>query len=314
MTVAGKVALVTGASRGIGRGIALGLVKAGAKVVITGRFKAAAARSDGFPGGLDATAAELTAAAQNGGSCRALACDHADDAAVEAVFDNIFANEGRLDILVNNAFSGVDSKGGDLRGNFWDRPLSHWDSFHVVGLRSHYTATVLAVRRWVKIGATKGALVVNVSSAAGAGYVFDVAYGVGKMGVDRLTADSAKELGEHGVTVVSLWPGAVATEIVQANLKAGTAENPEAFTDLESPEMSGRAIVALASDPNMQRWTGKVCLNPELAEEYGFTDVDGKIHWGAGEFMKMMRKAMSYPPSQWQLPKKKKAVSPQAKL
>ena len=133
-------------------------------------------------------------------------------------------------------------------------------------------------------------------------------------GVDRLTADSAKELGEHGVTVVSLWPGAVATEIVQANLKAGTAENPETFTDLESPEMSGRAVVALASDPNMQRWTGKVCLNPELAEEYGFTDVDGEIHWGAGKFMKMMRKAMSYPPSQWQLPKKKKAGSPQAKL
>merc|ERR1712060_415929 len=191
------------------------------------------------------------------------------------------------------------------------------DSFHVVGLRSHYTATVLAVRKWVKAGATKGNLIVNISSAAGAGYVFDVAYGVGKMGVDRLTADSAQELREHGVTVVSLWPGAVATEVVEANLKAGTAENPEAFADKESPEMTGRAIVALASDPERHRWTGKVCLNPELAQEYNFTDVDGHIHWGAGDFMKMMRKAMNYPPSQWQLPKKKKAsknATPHARL
>merc|ERR1712226_989808 len=180
--------------------------------------------SDGLMGGLDGTAAELSAAAQNGGSCRALACDHANDEAVEAVMDDIFATEGRLDILVNNAFSGVDSKGGDLRGNFWERPLSHWDSFHVVGLRSHYTASVLTVRRWVKTG-TRGTLIVNVSSAAGCGYVFDVAYGVGKMGVDRLTADSAKELENHGVAVVSIWPGAVATEVVEKNLRQGTAKD-----------------------------------------------------------------------------------------
>merc|ERR1712050_567600 len=153
---------------------------------------------------------------------------------------------------------------------------------------------------------------VNISSAAGCGYVFDVAYGVGKAGVDRLTADSAKELEEHGISVVSVWPGAVATEVVQNNLKAGTAKNAEAFTDLESPEMTGRGVVALGSDADVQRWTGKVVLVPELAEEYGFTDIDGKVHWGAGNFMKIMRKSMKYPPSHWQLPKKKGA--PQAKL
>merc|ERR1719238_2079244 len=124
------------------------------------------------------------------------------------------------------------------------------------------------------------------------------------MGVDRLSADSAQELKEHGITVVSLWPGAVATEVVQDNLKQGRAENPEVFTDLESPEMTGRSIVALASDPEVMRWTGKVLLTPELAEEYGFTDTDGTIHWGGNNFMKMMRKAMNHPPSQWQLPKK----------
>mmetsp|Transcript_14512 Transcript_14512/g.23813 ORF Transcript_14512/g.23813 Transcript_14512/m.23813 type:complete len:313 (+) Transcript_14512:52-990(+) len=312
MAVAGRVALVTGASRGIGRGIALSLVKEGAKVFITGRHKGGA-RADGLMGGLEATAAELNAAASSGGSCQALVCDHANDAAVEGVISQIFTSEGRLDILVNNAFSGVDSQGGDLRGNFWERPLSHWDSFHVVGLRSHYTASVLAARHWVKAG-TRGPLIVNISSAAGAAYVFDVAYGVGKIGVDRLTADSAHELKDHGVTVVSLWPGAVRTEVVEKNLKAGTAESPEVFSDLESPEMTGRSVVALASDPDVMRWTGKVLLTPELGEEYGFTDIDGKIHWGAGDFMKMMRRMMSAPPSQWKLPKKKSKEAPQAKL
>merc|ERR1712060_213299 len=121
------------------------------------------------------------------------------------------------------------------------------------------------------------------------------------------------ELKDHGITVVSLWPGAVATEIVQKNLKAGTAESPETFTDLESPEMSGRAVVALGADAQVMRWTGKVLLTPELGEEYGFTDVDGKIHWGAGDFMKMMRTAMNYPPSQWKLPKNKDSAA-KAKL
>jgi len=312
MAVAGKIALVTGASRGIGRGIALALVKEGANVLITGRH--AGGRTDGLMGGLDATAADLNAAAKHGGSCRAVVCDHANDAAVEKVINDIFAKEGRLDILVNNAFAGIDSKGGDLRGSFWDRPLSHWDAFHVVGLRSHYTASVLAARCWVK-GKTSG-LIVNISSAAGCGYTFDVAYGVGKMAVDRLTADSAHELKEHGVAVVSVWPGAVETEVVKEVLAKGASANPEAFSDLESPEMTGRAVVALATDPNVMKWTGKVALVPELAEEYGFTDTDGKIHWGAQSFMKLMRKAMNRPPSQWQLPKKtkEKSASPQSKL
>lgn len=305
MSISGKVALVTGASRGIGRGIAMALAKEGAKVIITGRQKSKAT-AEVAVGGLEATAAEISAAALSGGSCKAVFCDHADDVSVEQAIADIFAVEGRLDILVNNAFSGADSGGGDLRGNFWDRPLSHWDSFHVVGLRSHYTATVLAVRRWIKAG-TRGPLVVNVGSAAGLAYFFDVAYGAGKMAVDRLTADSAHELKEHGVAVVSIWPGAVKTEVVERNLKAGTAKNPEAFADMESTEMTGRGIAALAADPDVMRWTGKVALTPELGEEYGFTDIDGKVHWGANDFMRQARKGMGFPPTQWRLPKKQKA-------
>lgn len=305
MSVAGKVALVTGASRGIGRGIAMALAKEGARVIVTGRQKS---RQTGElqAGGLEGSAAEINAAALSGGSCKAVFCDHADDASVEKAIAEIFASEGRLDILVNNAFSGADSDDGDLRGSFWDRPLSHWDSFHVVGLRSHYAATVLAVRHWVKAG-TRGPLVVNIGSAAGLAYFFDVAYGAGKAGVDRLTADSAHELKEHGVAVVSIWPGAVKTEVVQRNLDTGKAKNPEAFADMESTEMTGRGIAALAADPDVMRWSGKVALTPELGEEYGFTDTDGKIHWGGNDFMRQARKGMGYPPSQWRLPKKQKA-------
>jgi dehydrogenase/reductase SDR family protein 1 len=240
-------------------------------------------------------------------------CDHAKDSTVEKVIDDIFTQDGHLDILVNNAFSGVDSGGGDLRGKFWDKPFSHWDSFHVVGLRSHYIATVLAARRWAT-GNAGMPLVVNISSAAGFSYIMDVAYGVGKAGVDRLTADSAKEMKDLGVAVVSVWPGAVRTEVVEKNLKEGKAENPEVFADLESPEMTGRGIVALASDPQVMRWTGRVVLTPELAEEYGFTDTDGKVHWGAGDLFKTIRQGMQYPPSHWRPPKKSKGASIPAKL
>jgi len=244
-----------------------------------------------------------------------MACDHADDAAVERVINDIFVNRGRLDILVNNAFSGLDSEGGDLRGKFWERPVSHWDSFHVVGLRSHYTATVLAARHWAK-GSVGAPLIINISSAAGFGYVFDVAYGVGKMGVDRLTADSAKELRELGVAVISVWPGAVKTEIVERNLQSGKLANPHLFKDMESPEMTGQAVVALASDPDVMRWTGKVAMTPELAQEYGFKDKDGQVHWGADDFMKQIRKGMRFPPAQWSIPKKnkKEEQGPRARL
>jgi dehydrogenase/reductase SDR family protein 1 len=155
------------------------------------------------------------------------------------------------------------------------------------------------------------ALIVNISSAAGAGYVFDVAYGVGKMGVDRLTADTAMELKEHGVTVVSIYPGAVATEVVKKGIESGNSTMTDGglFDQMESVEFSGRGVVALAADPNKMRFTGKVLLTPELAEIYGFKDVDGAVPWGKDDFLKMIRKMMGGPPSQWRLPKAKKPVA-----
>lgn len=200
---------------------------------------------------------------------------------------------------MNNAFGGVDFQGGDLRAPFWKKPLWQWDAFHKVGLRSHYAALSLVARKWV--AKSQSGLVINIGSAAGAGYVFDVAYGVGKAGVDRLTSDAATEFKQRGldITVLSVWPGAVRTEVVEKNLKEGTIADPQIFADLESVEFCGRGISCLAVDDDVKRFNGKVVLTPELAEEYGFVDIDGQVHWGHQEFLKQVRVAMSHPPPQW---------------
>jgi len=309
MSCQGKVVLVTGASRGVGRGIAIACAKEGAAVIITGRHKAG--RSDHLTGGLDATAAEIAGLSKFGGTCMAMTCDHDDDAQTQKVVNEIFKTHGRIDVLVNNAFSGADFDGDINATRFWEKPLTQWDQFHRVGLRSHYVASSLCARHWVPN--KQQALIVNISSAAGAAYVFDVAYGVGKNGVDRLTADTARELNYHGITVVSIYPGAVATEVVNKGKDSGnsTMTDRGLFEQMESVEFSGRGVAALAADPNKMRFSGKVLMTPELAEMYGFTDVNGAVPWGKDNFLKMIRKMMGGPPSQWKL---SKANKPAAKL
>lgn len=315
-----KVCLVTGASRGIGLGIATALAKEGAVVYITGRHAAEDGRSDGLVGGGAAACEKVNATAASGGRCEYLQCDHADDAKVESTIEGIFSKEGRLDLLVNNAFSGQDNDNlatKSIGQPFWQKPLWLWDAQHRVGLRSHYASTVFCARSWEKSG-QKGALVVNVSSPGGLDYLFDVSYGVAKTGVDRLTSDMAIELNSQSVAVVSVWPGAVKTELVaKAASDAKTSKKPAyhsgtvgkgvfskanvqgvKWNETESVEFTGRGIVAMLADNQvLDRWSGRVALTPELAEFYGFTDVDGTLPWG---FMRNFRAgAMSRPPSQW---------------
>jgi dehydrogenase/reductase SDR family member 1 len=259
--LAGKIAIVTGASRGVGRGIALGLGEAGATVYVTGRSTAGHATT-ALPGTVDETAADVT---RLGGRGIAVRCDHAVDADVAALFARVDAEAGRVDILVNNAFAIPD---GNLVVPFWECPISFWDTMHTVGLRSHYVAAVHAARRMV---AQKSGLIVNVSSFGAKIYAVNVAYGVGKAGVDRMSRDMGRELRPHGVTAVSLWPGVVKTERLQIE--------PERFpfdqSNAESPQFSGRAVAALAADPALLRHTGQALVVAELAETYGFTDIDG---------------------------------------
>ena len=262
--LAGKVAVVTGASRGIGKGCAIELAAAGAVVYLTGR--SVREGDAALPGTVGATAAEIASA---GGDAIAIACDHRDDAAVEALFARVDRERGRLDVLVNNAFLIPNELTSGRK--FYEVPISNWDDMIDVGTRSAYVASVFAARRMTKRGS---GLIANISSSGATKYAWHVAYGVGKAALDRLTADTAHELRELGVAVVSLWPGLVRTERVEKY----AAQLP-AFQKLksESQRFTGRAVAALAADPDVLRHSGRALAARDLADLYGFTDVDGTL-------------------------------------
>jgi NAD(P)-dependent dehydrogenase (short-subunit alcohol dehydrogenase family) len=219
-------------------------------------------------GTIHQTAAEVT---QIGGQGIAVRCDHRDDEQVRALFERIAREHGRLDILVNNVWGGYEhfNDGTEFwkEGGFWTVPISRWDSMFQAGVRPHYVASVLAAPLMIAQG---GGLIVNISFGAATKDDAGVAYGVAKAADDRMAACMAHELRPHGVAAVSLYPGLVRTEAV---LAAGD------FFDLsnsEAPQFIGRAVAALAADPNIMARSGQVLVAARLALEYGFTDIDGK--------------------------------------
>ncbi len=260
----GQIAVVTGASRGIGKGIALELGVTGATVYVTGRTV-----DDGgavVPGTVGATADEVT---RLGGNGIAVRCDHSNDEEIQALFERIRSEQGRLDILVNNAFTVPSEPIFD--GKFWTHSVTLWDELIHVGCRAHYVASHAAAQMMVE---QSTGLIVNISSFAGAAYIFSVPYGVGKAAVDRMAKDMAVELRPYDVTCVSLWPGVVRTEYLLKQHAAG--EVPFTMENAESPRFTGRAVVAVASDPKRIEKTGQVLICYEIAHEYGFTDIDGR--------------------------------------
>lgn len=270
-----RIAVVTGASRGIGKGIALELGAAGATVYVTGR----SVEPGAIPGTIGQTAAEID---ELGGTGVAVACDHHDDAQVEALFARVAADHGRLDILVNNVYSAPDLVPW-LGKRFWELPIEAWDQVIDIGTRSHYVASVLAAPLLLANG---GGLIVNVSSSGAVSYGHNVVYGVGKAAVDKMTADMAVDLAGTGVAVVSLWPGLVHTELLDLG---ATREGDEVYIELpgegrfdlsgaETPRFLGRAVVALADAPDLADRSGRAFASAALARELGFTDLDGTIH------------------------------------
>lgn len=257
------VAVVTGASRGVGKGIALALGGKGATVYVTGRTRQSGEAP--LPGTIYETAEAVTAA---GGKGIALYCDHAKDGDVKAVFERVAEESKRLDLLVNN----VASIHPDIvkPGPFWEKPIAFAELINV-GLRSQYVASYYAAPIMVR---QRHGLIVSISFYGAVCYFHGPAYGAQKAGVDKMMADMAVDLRPYNVAAVSVWPGAVFTELVQQLVR----QNPgfAQTANFETPQFTGLVIEALYRDPNLMALSGKTFIGAELAQKYDIRDINGK--------------------------------------
>lgn len=257
----GRVAVVTGSSRGIGRGIAVGLGEAGATVYITGR-----STGDG-PLTIDTTATLVNEA---GGTGIAVQTDFFDDAAIESLYERIRSEQGQLDIHVNNAFKIPDPP--VWGGKFWEHPIQVWDDQVGIGLRAAYVASVHAARLMMEADSLR--FMVNISSSGSERYALSTSYGIAKSGTDRLTRDFAVEGKDDGLVVVGLWPSQVLTEFILDSIERGDISLDEEHA--ETPLYTGRVVAALANDSVRAERSGQVFTTAELAVHYDIQDERGK--------------------------------------
>lgn len=257
------IAVVTGASRGAGRGIAIALGSHGCTVYVTGRSEKVGDAS--FPGTIYETAEAVTAA---GGKGIAVRVDHSDDTQVKDLFERVQREQGRLDILVNNAFATHDQL--TAPGNFWEKPLAIADTL-TVGVRSSYVASYYAAPIMVK---QRRGLVIFTSSTGSVHYVFGPAYGAHKASMDKFAADMAVDFKDYHVAALSIWMGPLLSERMQALI----ASDPEKYRHLqfETTEFTGHIIWALYNDPNVMDISGQTVIGAELALRYGIRDANGQ--------------------------------------
>jgi dehydrogenase/reductase SDR family member 1 len=267
--LSGRVALVTGASKNIGKGIALEVAAAGATVYLTARTLE---DTPDALGSLERTASEINAA---GGDAVPVQCDHGDDASVAQVFEQIAQGHGRLDLVVNVASPNFSAMVGRP---FWELDLSDITQCLDIGPRSNYVTTVFAARIMIP---QRSGVVINVSSHGANEYLLSVPYGVGKAAIDKVTRDTALELRDYGIAVVSVWPGLVLTEgLLSVAVTESDGRRTLDGLDLsfgETPKFNGKAVVALASDPDIVERAGGSFRSSRLAREYGFTEDDGSL-------------------------------------
>lgn len=259
------VAVVTGASRGAGRGIAVALGSHGATVYVTGRSEKPGDAPLG--GTIHATAAAITAA---GGQGIAVRCDHADDADVAALFAQVEREQCRLDILVNNACALHDQL--TAPGQFWEKPLAVADML-TVGLRSAYVASWHAAPLMVR---ARSGLIAFTSASGAAHYVYGPAYGAHKAGLDKFAADMAVDLRDFGVAAVSIWMGALLTERLQGVIAADPDKFRHLDGQLETPEFSGHVLWGVLNDPERMALSGRTLIGAEAALRYGLSDAEGR--------------------------------------
>ena len=259
------IAVVTGASRGAGRGIAIALGSHGCTVYVTGRSEKPGDAA--LPGTIHETAAAVSAA---GGEGIAVRVDHGDDDQIRALFERVQHEQRRLDILVNNACALHDLL--TAPGNFWEKPLEIADMLDV-GLRSGYVASYYAAPMMV---AQRSGLIVFTSASGAVHYVYGPAYGAHKAGMDKFAADMAVDLKDYHVATLSIWMGALLTD----RLKMVIASDPAKYGHLENlaetPEFTGHVIWALYRDPKLMEMSGQTVIGAELAVKYGIKDKDGR--------------------------------------
>jgi NAD(P)-dependent dehydrogenase (short-subunit alcohol dehydrogenase family) len=253
----GTVAVVTGASRGAGRGIALVLGGAGATVYVTGRSIIGAPSGPGREGTIEETAEAVNARGGHGIHVR---CDHTDDAQVQSLFARVRHERGRLDLLVNNAWGGYEQRSDEpevafFGTPFWEQPLWRWEGMFTAGVRAHFLASRHAAPLLVEHRDERPGLVVNTIAWAFGAYLGNVLYDTAKAATARLAFGMAEDLRPHRVAAVALAPGHLGVT--------------------ETPEYIGRAVATLAADPDLMVKTGSLLTVGELAREYAFTDIDG---------------------------------------
>jgi dehydrogenase/reductase SDR family member 1 len=264
----GKVAIVAGGSRGIGRGCVLELAANGAKVYVLGRTLNEG--EGALPGSLSKTVKE---AAELGGVAIPVVCDLRSDAKIAETFARVVGESGGVDILVNSTFDLPEGCGnGDP---FYATPISYWDDMTGISARSVYVTTWHAAQHMIP---RRSGLIVNVSSQGSREYFVHATYGIAKSALDRIGQDTGNELAPHGIAVVTLWPSFVLTE----RILAFDAEEWEVdLAGAETPRFPGRCVVALATDPKVVARSGKIYSTRQIAERYGFTDLDGSLPKGA---------------------------------
>ncbi|WP_201715743.1 SDR family NAD(P)-dependent oxidoreductase [Rossellomorea arthrocnemi] len=264
-----KVALVTGGSRGAGRAIAVELGKAGATVYVTGRSTKGNSTKN-FPGTIDDTVIQIEEA---GGKGIAVRCDHTIDEETKAVIEQIREEQGRLDILVNNVWGAHDI--GVNPGAFWELPLEIWDKMFTAGVRAQLATNHFAIPL---LRENKEALIIHTTFWDEGKYTGQFYYDLAKNALVRMAYGLSEELKDEGIAVMSVSPGFMRTELVLQHMGVSEEnwQESEALQKSETPYYVGRAITSLATDSKVMKKTGQVLRAGDLAEEYRFTDVDGR--------------------------------------
>lgn len=274
-----KIALVTGASRGAGRGIAIELAKAGYFVYITGRSRTGTSITQYN----DLTLDETLRMIKEVGDGALKECDHSNELAIKAVFDDILKEKGRLDLLVNNVWAGytdadfkLDIITDDFTAKFWEQPLYRWDHMFQISLRSHFISSQEATKIMLK---QNSGLIITTGFWDDDKYLHQVPYDMVKHAKARMTLGMAIDLVDTNITAIYLSMGWIRTEhlkrMTSIALDDYNYRKFDGYEDTESTHFVGRAVVALASDKKIKEKSGKIVTTGEAADEYGFTDLDG---------------------------------------